>query len=68
MSALIPDYLQEELDSKKRKVRISTNNRMKDPVGFQKVLGKGLKLPILKRSTCSNKDILVEVVDLIDPM
>ena len=68
MSALILDYPQEELDSKKRKVRISTNNRIKDSAGFQKDPGKGLKLLILKRSTCSNKDIPVEVVDLIDPM
>ena len=39
---------------------------MKDSTGFQKVPGKGLKPPILKRSTCSDKDIPVEVVDLID--
>ena len=66
MDALVQDCPQEELDSKKRKDRILTNNRMKDSAGFQKVPGKGLKLPILKRSTCSKKDIPVQVVDLMD--
>ena len=69
MSALIPDYAQEEVDNKKRKVRIIIDNTKKDSEGFLKVKEKGLKsLLILKKSTYSNNMILEVVVDLMDLM
>ena len=68
MSALIPDVTQEELNSKKKNVRISIDNVKKDLWGFLKVKGKELKsLLILKKITCSSNGFL-EVVDLMDLM